>query len=255
MEYVVTAERRFREDWGKLVNEMNAQAHVRAGALEGEETPCELHFSVADDGELYTACLPVATFALSVVSPALIASDMRSSPNGLTAGLEAATIEAIAKAGAMRHTKWLEIASKRMEQNLLDNPMLSMEGFLRFRMRDLLDMLHNELHSLLGVLNIEEEYRHFIELLKRYAAVNRDETKTVTVSFNQNGGYTLLTASGRRLLSVPWQFDVQESGNMLITLLDSISPARVVVHGSALVPQRLRSIISDMFGKRVRFHS
>lgn len=256
MEYVVTAERRFGESWGHLVNEMNAQPHVRAGALESEETPCELHFSVAGAGDLQSACLPLAAFALSVVAPAIIASEFRALPEGgLMIGLEPTTIEALAKAGALRHTKWLDIASTRMAQSLLENPALSIEGFLRFRMRDMMDTLHNELDSLLGALNIEEEYRRFIELLKRYAAVNRSEIQTLTVSFDKEGGYTLNTASGRRLLSVPWQIGGQESGNMLITLLDSISPASVVVRGGAFIPEKLRRIISDMFGPRARFNS
>ena len=256
MEYVITADRKYREDWSMLVNEMNEQAFVRAGAFESEETPCTLYFSVAEPGMLSKVCLPVAVYALSVVAPPIIASDVRSSPeSGLTIGLEPDTIEAIAKAGALRHTKWLEIAANRMAQSLTENPALSIEGFLRFRMRDLLDTLHNELHSLLGALNIEEEYRRFMDLLKRYASANRDETEKLTVHFDQEGGYTLFTTSGRRLLSVPWQMNGKKSGSMLITLLDSISPARVMVRGNTYVPENIRQTISDMFGERVRFNS
>ena len=243
-EFVVTSEQKFRNSWGMLVKEMNGQGSVSAGGVEKEDAPCKLCFALGDSGELDQACTPVAAYALSVVAPAIIAAEMRSSQaNGLTVGLEPATIEAIARAGALRHTKWLDIASKRMAQSLTENPALSIEGFLRFRMRDLLDTLHNELVSLLGALNIEEEYRNFIRLLKRYAAFNRKETETLTVCFCQGGAYTLLTAGVRRLLSVPPLLDTHESGNMLITLLDSISPGRVVILGSAQLPESVRQTI------------
>ena len=256
LEFVVTSEQRFRNSWGMLVKEMNGLGNVCAGGVESRDEPCKLRFSLKDQSGLNEACTPVAAFALSVVAPSIIASDVRaSSTNGLAAGLEPATVEAIAKAGALRHTRWLEIASGRIAQSLMENPALSIEGFLRFRMRDLLDTLQNELVSLLGALNIEEEYRHFIRLLKRYAAVNRKETETLTIRFCRDGAYTLLTTGGRRLLSVPRLLDEHESGNMLITLLDSISPGRVVVLGSAQLPESVRETISDMFGDRARFES
>lgn len=256
IEFVVTSEQKFRSSWGMLVKEMNGQGNVSAGGVESRDAPCKLCFALEDRGELDEACTPVAAYALSVVAPAIIASDVRSSSaNGLAAGLEPDTLEAIAKAGALRHTSWLDIASRRMAQSLMENPALSIEGFLRFRMRDLLDTLNNELVSLLGALNIEEEYRHFIRLLKRYAAVNRKETETLTICFCRDGAYTLLTAGGRRLLSVPRLLDTNESGNMLITLLDSISPGSVVLLGSTQLPESVRQTIRDMFGDRARFES
>lgn len=255
MEYIITADHRFAPAWARLASGMNTADNVRAVAVEREAAPLELHLDV-DPAVTGAACMPIAGFALGVVAPYIIASDFSTSPDiGLTSGLSPATVEAVARAGALRNARWRDIAAERIAESLSEQPTLRIEGFLRFRMRDMMDTLQNELHSLLGALNIEEEYRRFIELLKRYAAVNRKETEILTVYFAGDGGYALHTADGRRLLSVPPLLDGEESGDMLLTLLGSISPVRVAVVGSANVPEDVRNAIAGMFGSRARFDS
>lgn len=230
---------------------------VQAGIICDSSPLLCIKLSNCSKSNLKKACHYISTFALTVLAPAVTESDLKLASNiKQLSNIKPSTVNTLARSAANKaYSSWQEEASTRMLLALSENPTLSLEGFLRFRMRDYIDCLNVQTLKLIGSLNVEQEYQNFIQVLKQYAAANRTETTNVTIVFDGYGGYTLHTTSGRKLLSVPFQYSESSSSRMLITLLDSISPRALSVLGSKFMNNSLKASIIDLFQDSVRFDS
>ncbi len=230
---------------------------VQAGIICDSTPLFCIKLSNCSKSNIKKACHYISNFALTVLAPAITESDLKLANNIKQLNtFKPSTINTLARSAANKvYSSWQNDASARMISALNENPTLSLEGFLRFRMRDYIDCLNVQTIKLIGALNVEHEYQNFIQLLKQYAAANKTETTNVTIVFDGYGGYTLHTTSGKKLLSVPFQYSESSSSRMLITLLDSISPSALSVLGSRFMDNSLKASIIDLFQDSVRFDS
>lgn len=119
---------------------------------------------------------------------------------------------------------------------LTASDILSIEGFLRFRLKGYLVRLRNAVYRAIDRFLLDQQRTEFIELLRYFAEVQRPRTASVTVIRNRDGYLRFYDALGGLIDTdgllegvddlVDGDFSAED---VLIGLLIAVAPARVLI--------------------------
>lgn len=145
-----------------------------------------------------------------------------------------------------------------VEQILAARRHFTIEGFVRFRLRESLRTCQQVLAQAARQVRLEQEYRAFVHLLQEVVAEQVPQIETVQVIRGRGGAYSLADAWGRRVatdfLDGPIAGQAQsllDREDLLVSALLQLAPARIVCH-FAPAPGEC-ALVRDIFGDRVDF--
>lgn len=127
----------------------------------------------------------------------------------------------------------------RIRDYLDQSSEMVLEGFLNFRLQDLVSELEDAVDRAVDEFLMEREQSEFIRLLRFFVEVQEPRTAEVHVLLQPSGAFKLVDGEGTALASellaefvgeVVDQTDVS-SDDLLISALITIAPRRIAVHG------------------------
>ncbi len=138
-----------------------------------------------------------------------------------------------------------------LTQNEADTVML--EGFMRFRMKDYLEIWERELAQCVEEYVRKREYVEFVEILRLFVKIRIPRVRQVHICVDGNGQYLLLDD---RLCLLKSQYTSQgmDRDDALLSALVNMAPLSIVVHNKdRFIDARIIETIKDVFGQRVEF--
>lgn len=137
-----------------------------------------------------------------------------------------------------------------LNEYLSEESRIDLQGFLRFRLRKLDAFLTALIWRLLDEATLEQEWRDFISLLKRFKQHYTGGVKQVHCLPEGDGGFSICDKRGSRIKEIPLR-DIpngeSENDDLLISTFLVIGAQRVVIHGykpSASALEILRAVFS-----------
>ncbi len=141
--------------------------------------------------------------------------------------------------------------SESLEQNQSGNVML--EGFMRFRMKDYLDLWGKELAFCVEEYIKKREYAEFVEILRLFVKIRIPRVRIVHLCVDGNGEYLLLDER-LCLLKCKHPRERLDKDDALLSALVNIAPLSIIVHNKErFFDARIIETIKDVFGRRVEF--
>lgn len=126
---------------------------------------------------------------------------------------------------------------ERLQEYLLQNNHLVIEGFIRFRLKDYLQELQQAVEKAVDEYLLEWEYKEFIRLLRYFVDLQRPRVAQVHVILKNSGYFKIMDGEKRNLSCEELEgfvFDVEDSdidqGDLLISALVTVAPERVFLH-------------------------
>lgn len=138
-----------------------------------------------------------------------------------------------------------------LSQNETDTVVL--EGFMRFRMKDYLELWDRELAFCVEEYIKKREYAEFVEILRLFVKIRIPRTRQVHICVDGDGQYMLLD---ERLCLLQYRSTDRciDKEDALLSALVNIAPLSIVVHNKdRFFDARIIETIKDVFGQRVEF--
>jgi len=151
--------------------------------------------------------------------------------------------------------RWRPEIERRVAEHLEHSTVLVIEGFVRFRLRDIVEEVGGMASSLLDEYLLQQENREFIRMLREYARSKGGQSQTVHVIFSPSRVFRLydermcLLASNAESLGVPADDEVNHE-DLLIASVVGLAPRRLVIHGQRCLPATLETL-RGVFGETV----
>lgn len=126
---------------------------------------------------------------------------------------------------------------------------IHLEGYLRFRLKDVLASWQETVERAAGEMLMRREYGEMMEVLRSFAAMQQPRIGELSICLNPDGSCTLSDESDARIEYI----DCSEDG--IVSLLVSMAPAQLVVYDlSGGTAGRLTEAIARVFSGRVRIY-
>ena len=129
---------------------------------------------------------------------------------------------------------------------------LILEGFMRFRMKDYLDVWAGELSACAKDYMRKKEYAEFVEILRLFVGVRIPRMRRVHLGVSDDGRYVLCD---EKHIMLHFSLGTYSSDDdALLSTLVNNAPLHIVVHQkSRFADPRILETIKDIFGGRVEF--
>lgn len=124
----------------------------------------------------------------------------------------------------------------RVFEHLCTSNQISVEGFVRFRLRDYLSRLRAAVYRAIDGYLLDQQHTEFVDLLRYFVEVQEPRIESVTVVRRSDGRLELLDETGRAINTegllesiddlLDDDFNVED---LLIGLLIAIAPSRVLI--------------------------
>ena len=149
---------------------------------------------------------------------------------------------------------------KRLIVNNLTNYLsistnLSIEGFLRFRLKEYRRIIKISLSDAIEELFLKKEYEEFIELLKSYISYAEPLIDLLHIRPEYDGGFTLYDFKKSQIIlekEKEYQTEIfLTEDDMLMNVLIKATPRRIIWHNNCETKnQKLVNTIKEVFGAR-----
>ena len=134
-----------------------------------------------------------------------------------------------------------------------DTETVMLEGFMRFRMKDYLELWEKELAFCVEEYIKKREYAEFVEILRLFVKIRIPRVRQVHICVDGDGEYMLLD---ERLCLLQCRSSERriDKDDALLSALVNIAPISIVVHNKErFFDARIIETIKDVFGQRVEF--
>lgn len=120
-----------------------------------------------------------------------------------------------------------------------ENNQINIDGFVRFRMKDLFQEIEVIVDRIVEKHMVEKEYNEFIKLLKYFVEVQESKINEVNIIIDKNGSYVILDENNNDVYSMFLDDLVDFNMSMMTTNKDDLlisglitnSPEKIVIHG------------------------
>lgn len=148
---------------------------------------------------------------------------------------------------------------QKIKQCIEENKEMNIEGFMRFRMKDIEGDIELVIDKVVEHYMVDKEYNEFIKLLKYFVEIQESKMEEVNIIINSKGDYVLLDENR---VDVSTQMtnefsDTKYSGmvgmdDMLISGLITNCPKRVIIHHEEnCINKEVLQTIKCVFEERV----
>ncbi len=120
-----------------------------------------------------------------------------------------------------------------------ENNEINVDGFIRFRMKDLFQEIEVIVDRVVEKHMVEKEYNEFIKLLKYFVEVQESKMNEVNIIIDKNGSYSILDENDKDIYDVflddlvDFNMSMMTSNkdDLLISGLITNSPKKIIIHG------------------------
>ncbi|MBN2909044.1 putative sporulation protein YtxC [Polycladomyces sp. WAk] len=185
----------------------------------------------------------IAHFILSCREPAMIRSLIRRGYQAHQPG-EIARIEAYAdrianeknKSSRLRLQRKEKIA-RHLERFLHTSSMLSVDGFITFRLKSYLRALRKLVNHAIDEYLLDQEYKEFIQLLRYFVSMQKPKVQLVHVLHEGDRCFQLLQSDGKPLIVQEADSTIDElmeqafsHEDLIVSTLLTVAPEQVILH-------------------------
>lgn len=141
-----------------------------------------------------------------------------------------------------------------LTEYLMDNDLINLEGFIRFRAKEFWQFLQEIVDSAVDDYLVEREYQEFVTLLRYFVELQDPKTDMVNVIIDEPESFRILDVHGNPietdyLQGMMLEINEFDFEDFLISALITIAPARIVLH--LCQGNRVEQTIISIFGTRV----
>ncbi|TCO73669.1 putative sporulation protein YtxC [Marinisporobacter balticus] len=142
---------------------------------------------------------------------------------------------------------------------LEDDNRIHLEGFVRFRLKNYIEELENNIERAIEDFLMEKEYNEFIRLLRYFVDIQDAKIDTVNVLMSQDGKYHLYDDRNSMinneyiedLASEMVEKDISYE-DLLISALITLAPKKIIMHFSTKIKKKeIIETIKNVFSERV----
>lgn len=141
-----------------------------------------------------------------------------------------------------------------------ENKEINIEGFLRFRMRELEEDIEGIMDKIVERYMVEKEYGEFIKLLKYFVEIQESKIDEVNIIINNRGEYLIQDKDGKDIIDKMTEdlSDSKFSGvismeDILISGLITNCPKNIIIHHEEnCLNKEVLETIKSVFENRVR---
>lgn len=151
------------------------------------------------------------------------------------------------------------IIENRAEDFLKESPVINIDGFLTFRLKDYSEEIENLIDYHADDFMMKREYKEFLSLLSAYVDTQERKTEKLNIVVTENREYLYYDAHGK-LLNGEYEAEAAiefggdySSEDLLINVLINKNPGSIVIHNRQFIKKEISSTIEAIFGDRIRF--
>ena len=164
----------------------------------------------------------------------------------------------IATLSAGEKEEWVLRVQNEVNSFLSENKAIFLEGFFRFRLKDFVHQLKENLEEAIDQLLADKEYQEFIKLLRYFVEIQEPKILEVHVLFYSKEKFRLLDEEEKPLehdYLLKVLGDLKDEGlkyeDLLLSALITLSPQRIILHHSEKTS--IVKTILNVFTERVTF--
>lgn len=203
--------------------------------------------------------LVVTNLLLGEVSQNLLRRMIRIDHPYLSAAeADALSLKVIDTLSAVGEKERISRVQKEVNNFLRENKAIFLEGFFRFRLKDYVHELKENLEEAIDQLLADKEYQEFIKLLRYFVEIQEPKILEVHVLFYSKEKFRLLDEEEKPLEQeylLKVLGDLKDEGlkyeDLLLSALITLSPQRIILHHSEKT--NIVNTILNVFSTRVTF--
>ncbi|MDD3839325.1 MAG: putative sporulation protein YtxC [Clostridia bacterium] len=130
-----------------------------------------------------------------------------------------------------------EYIYNRLHEYMGKNDKLILDGFIRFRLKEIIDQIEDSVEKAADDFIIEKEYNEFIKLLRYFVEIQEPKIDEVHVILDSNSNYVLLDSDMKAINNDLLKDLAKEISNneisgddLLISSLITIAPNKITIH-------------------------
>jgi putative sporulation protein YtxC len=153
-------------------------------------------------------------------------------------------------------------ATRKILQCVIENPIINVEGFTRFRIKEMEEDFQAIVDKVVEKYMVDKEYDEFIDLLKYFVDIQESKIEEVNIFAKSDGKYIIKDNMGKdisdemvkELKNTKYKDTVNEE-DIIISGLITLSPQKIVIHNVVDFGTReLIDTIVNVFGDKVKFY-
>lgn len=150
---------------------------------------------------------------------------------------------------------------EKIKNCLEENSEININGFIRFRMRDLREDIENIIDKVIESYMVEKEYREFIKLLKYFVDIQESKIDEINIFINEAGNYFIKDKDKKDIFNefmkelVECRIDNDaKMEDIIISGLITNAPKKVIIHGKKnCLNKEFIDTIENVFENKVSF--
>lgn len=147
----------------------------------------------------------------------------------------------------------------KIKECLEENQEININGFIRFRMKELREDIERIIDKVVENYMVEKEYKEFVKLLKYFVDIQESKMEEVDIYVKLGGGYLIKDIYGNDIFNdfmkelSECRIDTEAKiEDIIISGLITNAPKRVVIHGRGNCGNKeFLETINNVFGDRV----
>ncbi|MDV4150634.1 putative sporulation protein YtxC [Clostridium sp. AL.422] len=152
---------------------------------------------------------------------------------------------------------------EKIKSCLEENSVMNIDGFIRFRMKELREDIENVIDKVIEGYMVEKEYKEFIKLLKYFVDIQESKIEEINIVIGESGNYSIVDRNKndifnefmKELIECKVDSDVKME-DIIISGLITNSPKRVIIHGrNNCTNKEFMDTIESVFENKVSFCS
>ncbi len=150
---------------------------------------------------------------------------------------------------------------EKIKSCLEENSEININGFIRFRMKELREDIEDVIDKVIESYMVEKEYKEFIKLLKYFVEIQESKMEEINIVIKECGEYSIIDRNKkdifnefmRELIECKLDNDVKME-DIIISGLITNAPKRIIIHGkSNCVNKEFIDTIEKVFDNKVIF--
>ena len=150
---------------------------------------------------------------------------------------------------------------EKIKSCLEENSEINIDGFIRFRMKELREDIEDIIDKVIESYMVEKEYKEFIKLVKYFVEIQESKIEEINIIIGESGNYSIMDRNKKDifnefmkdLIECKLDSDVKME-DIIISGLITNSPKKVIIHGkSNCLNKEFIDTIENVFENKVSF--
>jgi len=149
----------------------------------------------------------------------------------------------------------------KIKDFLEENSEININGFIRFRMKELREYIDQIISKIIESYMVEKEYQEFVKLLKYFVDIQESKIDEINIIINETGNYIIKDENGNDIFSefikelIDNKFDLDtKMEDIIISGLITNSPKILKIHGKEYCKNKeFLETMEKVFENRVQY--